>query len=70
MGFLREEMVETSKAMEMAKIPTAPAAMDQADARNNPSTRGIVVVHAVGSQRCDLQKRAAVIKQVVDPFAR
>ncbi|MNI60807.1 hypothetical protein D3C73_1160420 [compost metagenome] len=46
------------------------ASMDQTNARNNPGTRGIIVVHAVRSQGCNLKERAAIIEQVVDAFPR
>ena len=46
------------------------AAVDQADPGDDPGAGRIVVVHAVGGQRRDLQERAAVIEQLVDAFPR
>ncbi len=46
------------------------AAVDQADPGDHARAGRIVVVHAVGGQRRDLQERAAVIEQLVDAFAR
>ncbi len=46
------------------------AAMDQADAHNDPGTGRLVVVHPVCRQRRDLQERAAIIQQLVDALTR
>ena len=43
---------------------------DPADAGDDPGGRAVVVVHAVGGQRGDLQQRAAGIEQPVHPVAR
>ncbi len=44
--------------------------MDQADSGNHAGAGRVAVVHAVGGQRGDLQERAAVVEQPVDPLTR
>jgi hypothetical protein len=44
-------------------------ALDPADSRDHARTRRIVVVHAVRSERAQLEEGAPGIEQAVDPFA-
>ncbi len=45
------------------------AAGNPADTGDDAGPRAFVVVHPVGSKRCDLQQRAAGIEQAVDAVA-
>ena len=44
------------------------AAGDAADARDDPGSRRLIVVHAEGGQRRQLEERRAGIEQALDPF--
>ncbi len=46
------------------------AALDEADARDEPGAGGVAVVQVVRGQRCDLEERAAVVEQALDALAR
>ena len=45
-------------------------AVHEPDARDDPGARRLAVVEPVGGQRRDLQERAAVVEEHVDPLAR